>query len=69
MRPNSKIFKMLLVLKMYLVLEVLVSVLSSLVAMHLDDLADMSHFTVVENHRISLLAGGICVGDQSQGDL
>ena len=45
--------KMLLFLKMYLVLEVLLS-LGVEVAANFDDLAEMSHFTVVESLRLSL---------------
>ena len=53
MRPLNRMFKMLLVLKMYLILEVALS-LGALVYAHFEDLADMSHFTVVEDLRLSL---------------
>ena len=53
MRPNATTLKMLLILKMYLTLEVLLAILAE-VAAHFADLADMSHFTVVEEIRLSL---------------
>ena len=53
LRPTPNVFKMFLFLRMYLALEVMLEVLV-LASAHFNDLAEMSHFTVVENLRLSL---------------
>ena len=53
MWPTLHVFKMLNILQMYLALEVLLS-LGVEVAAHFSDLAEMSHFTVVDTLRLSL---------------
>ena len=52
-RPTQNMLKMFFLLKMYLVLEVWLEAVAPIMA-HFDDLAEMSHFTVVENLRLSL---------------
>ena len=53
MRPNSRAVKMLLFLKIGLLFEVLLS-LSAVALAHFTDLAEMSHFTAVDEIRLSL---------------
>ena len=53
MRPNQTAFKMLLFLRMYLVIEVVLAILVEVVA-NFSDLAEMSHFTAVDELRLSL---------------
>ena len=53
MRPIIHAVKMLTIVKMYLLLEVLVALLAEAAA-HFDDLAEMSHFTVIDTIRLSL---------------
>ena len=53
MRPNPTALKMLLFLKMYLVLEVALALMAEAYA-HFNDLAEMSHFTVIDTLRLSL---------------
>ena len=54
MWPNRKWSKMFLLLKTYLVLEVMLSLFGEWAFAHFQDIAEMSHFTVVEEIRISL---------------
>ena len=54
MWPNRKWSKMFLLLKTYLVLEVILSLFGEWAFAHFQDIAEMSHFTVVEEIRISL---------------
>ena len=53
MRPTPTAFKMLLILKIYLVIEVLLALMVEVYA-HFNDLAEMSHFTVIDTLRLSL---------------
>ena len=53
MRPTPRSLKMLLFLKLYLLLEVFLACMAEVYA-HFDDLADMSHFVVVDTIRLSL---------------
>ena len=54
MLPPIRMDKMFLFLKLYLVAEILLDVLGAVMADHFGDLADMSHFTMVDTIRISL---------------
>ena len=54
MSPPPLVVKMLALLKMYLMLEVLLEGLAFVLADHFHDLAEMSHFTVVDTVRVSL---------------